>query len=148
MHLHAPSCGGHALSRRHAALASPMVAAAAATCKVPRLRLRCNASRAESSTDEQSEAPKPRMRRTRLFKASEGSESTAAAAPAPAPAQQAAEAGRGAQPVSEEFRKAFEDLGVRPGGLTRGRVSRVLRWCSFRNTAESANCSMLTMDVG
>jgi hypothetical protein len=119
MRLHSPSCDQHALSTRQAAVTSPL-AAAAAIRMVPRQPARCSASRsADASTDEQSDAPKPRMRRTRLFKASDSSESPAA----PAPAEHSAEAARAAVPVSEEFKRAFEDLGVRPVGLNN--LSRV-----------------------
>lgn len=97
-------------------MATPM-AAAAATCTVPRLSTRCNDSRsAEVSTDEQSDAAKPRMRRSRLFKNSQGFEPRSAAAPAQEPA-------KAGPPVSEEFRRAFEELGVKPVDLNK--LSRV-----------------------
>jgi hypothetical protein len=61
------------------------------------------------------------MRRTRLFRASEGSD--APAAQVPADAQPAADVKRAVTPVADEFKKAFEDLGVRPVGLNK--LSRV-----------------------
>lgn len=132
----------HTLNTQHASftngLRQPGLAARVASVPA-RLCMHLNASSSSpGSTTEDAERLKQRIRRVRLFRSTDSTDGDAPAAAAAA-AQPAAEAARPV-PVSEEFRQAFEDLGVQPIGVKNlGQVSRVwafraARACTKRNS--------------